>query len=588
MAYESDLFHRKLIGHIRGGYYGGFHLGGKVVRCGEGTVGVTKFTWLADGAEHTGKAFIRTYLMKNSDQNVYGAYTLASWTCVHNDLTKIEGALDVLPTHIREAMAADPKIFVCTDWLFQDGFEMQSDVVPMVERLLFDDNNLPLPAVAHVPRCAGRVTFVYSGRKTKTPRRGLGFEEWAAGTPFAEWLPAKLAAQRRPIHLIPACAVDDDGPVLSVPLSGGDEWRPGQILLSASNQKRTIGYHFRRPGSEVDEYISASGDLKSPMITGGRMFDERALMEVATNVATLAELRKPRSARLWLGEKYLLPSVQGMHVLTIDRRWIVDEVLTVNPALALAAKWARGVGEYFCYSAAVGANGELLPTKPMSQTEIDETEIELFAPGRAHKKVGQYILQGKIFDAVANSMATEVSIELERFPYFIAKSLMKDLENHGATTTILDGDAAIQETKLTPMALDALVGFTRAPVLTAVKKIKVPDFIELQVSMGEQGEPPPRRRNNQGILRQQVGTVRWNANTGKWVLRLHIMRVKGVTLNRGEPTAPYPDAPPADGGRWVYSMLRQAYVSSRSRKPTRAELHAACDTPIEAWDIRPL
>jgi hypothetical protein len=273
MAYESDLFHRKLIGHIRGGYYGGFHLGGKVVRCGEGTVGVTKFTWLADGAEHTGKAFIRTYLMKNSDQNVYGAYTLASWTCVHNDLTKIEGALDVLPTHIREAMAADPKIFVCTDWLFQDGFEMQSDVVPMVERLLFDDNNLPLPAVAHVPRCAGRVTFVYSGRKTKTPRRGLGFEEWAAGTPFAEWLPAKLAAQRRPIHLIPACAVDDDGPVLSVPLSGGDEWRPGQILLSASNQKRTIGYHFRRPGSEVDEYISASGDLKSPMITGGRMFD---------------------------------------------------------------------------------------------------------------------------------------------------------------------------------------------------------------------------------------------------------------------------------------------------------------------------
>jgi hypothetical protein len=185
-------------------------------------------------------------------------------------------------------------------------------------------------------------------------------------------------------------------------------------------------------------------------------------------------------------------------------------------------------------------------------------------------------------------MATEVSIELERFPYFIAKSLMKDLENHGATTTILDGDAAIQETKLTPMALDALVGFTRAPVLTAVKKIKVPDFIELQVSMGEQGEPPPRRHNNQGILRQQVGTVRWNANTGKWVLRLHIMRVKGVTLNRGEPTAPYPDAPPADGGRWVYSMLRQAYVSSRSRKPTRAELHAACDTPIEAWDIRPL
>ena len=185
----------------------------------------------------------------------------------------------------------------------------------------------------------------------------------------------KLAAQRRPIHLIPACAVDDDGPVLSVPLSGGDEWRPGQILLSASNQKRTIGYHFRRPGSEVDEYISASGDLKSPMITGGRMFDERALMEVATNVATLAELRKPRSARLWLGEKYLLPSVQGMHVLTIDRRWIVDEVLTVNPALALAAKWARGVGEYFCYSAAVGANGELLPTKPMSQTEIDETEM---------------------------------------------------------------------------------------------------------------------------------------------------------------------------------------------------------------------
>ena len=91
----------------------------------------------------------------------------------------------------------------------------------------------------------------------------------------------------------------------------------------------------------------AQGDLTGDNLSGQLMFDERALRSMATDVATKKELAKNPNARAILGEKFLTPGEQGHFPVTIPVTWILQPVLSVHPSLALAAKWAVGVGQFY-------------------------------------------------------------------------------------------------------------------------------------------------------------------------------------------------------------------------------------------------
>jgi hypothetical protein len=191
----------------------------------------------------------------------------------------------------------------------------------------------------------------------------VGYDEWPAGVALENWhadpdFVKDLTKAKGFSKLLPLGA-DKAGPPLSVSLGGGPEHPigSGRMLVREKSQVLVRGYSFKRPGSNILEYISLEGDLYADPVTGSRMFDERA----ASALSAARPLLKPAPRnRAWLYDKYLLPSVDGANLLTIPRAWLgADEVITVSPSLSMAAAQALGVDNYFTFELAVDGNAGL-------------------------------------------------------------------------------------------------------------------------------------------------------------------------------------------------------------------------------------
>lgn len=223
-----------------------------------------------------------------------------------------------------------------------DGFELHLDTVPSVIRVVAGRQGRLLPKLRPGQRgCLGCVLVQLVGKANKVSI--LGFEEWPEGVGLEDWhgepeYAASLEENdcysvRQPL------AADKEGPVLCEPFHGGPEYPldSGSILIARKTPAIVEGYEFRRPGSHFTEYISLQSDLFKNKVTGSRLVDERAALELLPAAAAL--LAQPKHNRVWLFDDFLLPAEDGATEfdLEIPRSWLGPRVLSVNPALSVVA-----------------------------------------------------------------------------------------------------------------------------------------------------------------------------------------------------------------------------------------------------------
>ena len=102
--------------------------------------------------------------------------------------------------------------------------------------------------------------------------------------------------------------------------------------------------------------------------------------------------------QVWLDGNFLLPASDGLITITVKMEWLVEPVLSVALAMAVDAKWACGVDNYFNLPCVVTSKtGELKACPPMSRAYVDQVSPRLFAPNAKHLvSVVHYVLQHTI------------------------------------------------------------------------------------------------------------------------------------------------------------------------------------------------
>ena len=461
--FQSDLWHRRTIGKLPDGAWAAFLHGGQVYRVGKATYMRILFLW-DDGS--TGDAVVRVYALARPDEasgGQYDALLCYAWTLTYDELIRIPGH-ELVPDDVMTAMRVDPNMRVDTDWYVRDGFECTVDVVPAVARVDIGRGGRVTPHLpAGVNKCPGKVTVVLEGRSDLATI--VGYDEWPAGVALENWhadpdFVKDLTKAKGFSKLLPLGA-DKAGPPLSVSLGGGPEHPigSGRMLVREKSQVLVRGYSFKRPGSNILEYISLEGDLYADPVTGSRMFDERA----ASALSAARPLLKPAPRnRAWLYDKYLLPSVDGANLLTIPRAWLgADEVITVSPSLSMAAAQALGVDNYFTFELAVDGNGELLPSATLDRAGARATAIRSFLPAGVNLQTVHAALQRTLETKLLKWKWTP-SCEhvVSPFPYAWYLLVQQAI---GADDQPVTGNASVRDTRLTPRTLDKLYGARSPP-----------------------------------------------------------------------------------------------------------------------------
>ena len=302
--FQSDLWHRRTIGKLPDGAWAAFLHGGQVYRVGKATYMRILFLW-DDGS--TGDAVVRVYALARPDEasgGQYDALLCYAWTLTYDELIRIPGH-ELVPDDVMTAMRVDPNMRVDTDWYVRDGFECTVDVVPAVARVDIGRGGRVTPHLpAGVNKCPCKVTVVLEGRSDLATI--VGYDEWPAGVALENWhadpdFVKDLTKAKGFSKLLPLGA-DKAGPPLSVSLGGVPEHPigSGRMLVREKSQVLVRGYSFKRPGSNILEYISLEGDLYADPVTGSRMFDERA----ASALSAARPLLKPAPRnRAWLFDK---------------------------------------------------------------------------------------------------------------------------------------------------------------------------------------------------------------------------------------------------------------------------------------------
>ena len=257
--FQSDLWHRRTIGKLPDGAWAAFLHGGQVYRVGKATYMRILFLW-DDGS--TGDAVVRVYALARPDEasgGQYDALLCYAWTLTYDELIRIPGH-ELVPDDVMTAMRVDPNMRVDTDWYVRDGFECTVDVVPAVARVDIGRGGRVTPHLpAGVNKCPGKVTVVLEGRSDLATI--VGYDEWPAGVALENWhadpdFVKDLTKAKGFSKLLPLGA-DKAGPPLSVSLGGGPEHPigSGRMLVREKSQVLVRGYSFKRPGSNILEYI---------------------------------------------------------------------------------------------------------------------------------------------------------------------------------------------------------------------------------------------------------------------------------------------------------------------------------------------
>ena len=578
MASETDLFHRKVGGHLGKGNYCFFKVGGRTFRVGGASFFQVEFSWDEDYAAAERFAPVRGYkFTTDGSGNEYGALFMYGWMLNYPQLVRIPGYDSVVPAWALAVMAANHNIYVDSDWLVTDGFEVIQQPVPKVYRIEVDDAGTLVSAIPTAnPTSMGLIGRVSIKKAGKRPTEISDWCPWPADVSLAEFVAPGIATARStkqiPLQRIPPAEADAMPPDIFEPLSGGPQHEDGEVLMKVSTPWFVIFYAYMDPAVGRLRYARLVGDLHADPLSGEQMFDEAALRHHATDVDTVAELKRSEKTRLALNTKYMLPGLNGLYPVVIPRAWIRDEYVTVAPNLGMAAKWAVGTSNYFTFEWVVGHAGKLVGVAPLSRFEEMEHTVSSFVRGRRREINIFHMQMSALLDA-------KVSMDMRTEPFDIAIPSMSEstyaalMQHCGMTAYQLKNDASILEHVLTPMMLDKFIGYTVAPLHTSSTSMKKPDWY-----MVHPGNGGPARGNA-----QPQGTFRRSLHDGTGKLRISLALFKGRTLVHGFPPEQVPDYDPPAGDRWAYSLAVQDYVPAKTLTTSKRELRELYPH-MSAWE----
>ena len=394
MASEADLWHTRAVGKCTRLGYKAFKVGGERFPVGPGTIMRVRFEWGA--GEHKvevpgdGTAPIRSYMLKKGDGQ-FGANIAFGWMLNYHHICSIDNLFEWFCDQARWVLAimetsevAKQHLYVDTNWLVSDGAECVVDNIMRAIRVPFPTPNLNgLDVGPNSIGILGRVDFRFTNHKKAPKVKGfLQYTSWPANLKLCEFVPPKVQMLVTANAGKPTLSIDQPPPDVDDPLTGGSEFKEGDLLLAESNPYFVRCYSYREsPGAELKYIRLRSGSLTphATILTGYEMFDERALRAMATDPDTLALLAQPAAQRTTLGEKFLLPTLNDpAFIKHVNKSFLVDEIITVAPGLTMGAKWRLGVHGYFQFDHAVGTGGELLPCPALSRLAANALERRLF------------------------------------------------------------------------------------------------------------------------------------------------------------------------------------------------------------------
>ena len=574
MAANDDLFHRKSSGYLGGNTWSSWKVAGKVHRVGRAAYFIVKYEWDQSwGADDDGRAPVRAYKLATGEGR-YGSLFLYAWMLTYDMLSRIPKFDEVVPADVLSIMRANPNILVETQWTVSDGFEAVVSVLPYINRVVNgtivapgDRGRVPGPSYGLIGRVD--IKLVKQGGSVSRPKEVIGWSPWPAATRLQDFVPPAITAAALKYPTIEAWAADDPPPDIDEPLAGGAHFKDGEILLKHSSKQRVICYAYQNPNQDYIEYVRLTGDLTADPLTGQRMFDERALLEIATDPATLAELNRVRARRQWLDSVYLLPGKNGIFPVEVPKAWLVEQTASFPPGLSLSAKWLCGVNSYFTFELVVEAAGRLRASTPISMYEEEPLAVQLsITPQRREVAKFHMILQSLLDEKVRYEKRTEpfdLALGVVPFETFIA--IVAYCAVPGCAHEL---DAAVVDYLLDDASLDKLVGHTVAS-LSATKSQKKPDFY-----MIHPGKRLPAKKRS---LNQPMGSLRRNSATGHVTLRISVGYFKGRTLTQGSVPQPFPDTDPPDGGLWVYSLRLRDWVPKAQERTAKRALSSLYPVP---------
>lgn len=338
------------------------------------------------GTGEQGTAPVRSYMLLPGE-GVYGAELAYGWMLNLNMLEVIEGGIEFLrssaPPWVLNKMMLnnDTKrhIYLDTNWLVSDGFECTDDNITSCICVAQDSDISELSVRAD--DCAfivGRLNMTFSKHKRSARITGFSsFELWPPGVALSSWVPASISTLAGAGNL--QLHADGHAPAVRQSLMGGEEFCQGDVLTTEASPFATRCYSFMEPGADGLQYIRLDGAcMHGSRLKGYRMFDEDALRLFSSNPSTTALLATPTADRSILWFKYLLPGLDGLFQLEVDRSWLVEQVFTVSPQCSMGAKWALGVDGYFVFDHVVGEDGQLIPCPPLTRHAANDIERRLF------------------------------------------------------------------------------------------------------------------------------------------------------------------------------------------------------------------
>ena len=158
----NEVWHRKGVGPMAGGFYTAFRHGGCLCWAGPGAVVACEWSWAADKVK--GRiAYARMYaLYQNPEMELkrsehpYGLLAGLGWFLDHAVLVTIAGH-EKIPEAILTEMEAEPDLLADSNWIAGHGFECISHQLPHLHRAdRTGRRNLSCPG------CWGRVTLTFT------------------------------------------------------------------------------------------------------------------------------------------------------------------------------------------------------------------------------------------------------------------------------------------------------------------------------------------------------------------------------------------------------------------------------------------